>query len=59
MVQITVEISNEEIKELIRSSMKMDIFEGYLSTKEGSDLLYVRDIKKILSIAEVKDAETV
>ena len=59
MVSMTVELSNEEIKELLRSSMKMDIFEGFLNTKDNSDLLYVRDIKKILGIAEVRNEKTV
>ena len=59
MVSITLELSEDEFKELFKSSMKQDLFESYLSAKEGSDLMYVRDIRKMLNMAEVKNEETV
>ena len=58
MVSMTVELSNEEIKEILGSAMKIDVFKGFLNTKDNSDLLYVRDIKKILGIAEVQNEKT-
>lgn len=49
MTTLTLELSEEKALELIREAMRFEIFKGYLEAKRDDDLLYVKEIKKIIN----------
>lgn len=54
MVTMTVEISNDELKELFRAAMKMEALDGFLKTLENKNdpTVWVKDLRTIMNGGE-------